>query len=133
MVPKGEKERLVELAARNAALVLSQDKERIKKEELRTISHEPDVSSSASAASGMEAYDISNTSGVKSVGSMVVYEDGRPKERLQKIQIRQSRVPMDYASMEEMLTAFFHGMREVKELKEKGGFKHGKLLPGFRT
>lgn len=95
VVPKkGEKERLVELAARNAALVLSQDKERIKKEELRTIGAMNQVGGliGLDGVRRIEAFDISNTSGVESVGSMVVYEDGRPKRSdYRKFKIRTSR------------------------------------------
>lgn len=121
---KGEKERLVELAARNAALVLSQDKERIKKEELRTIGAINQIGEliGIGGIRRMEAYDISNTSGVESVGSMVVYEDGRPKRSdYRKFRIKTVQGPNDYASMEEVLTRrFSHGMRETEELKEKG-------------
>ena len=126
VVPKkGEKERLVELAARNAALVLSQDKERIKKEELRTIGAMNQIGEliGIGGIRRMEAYDISNTSGIESVGSMVVYEDGKPKRSdYRKFKIKTVQGPNDYASMEEVLTRrFSHGMREVKELEEKGG------------
>ena len=78
---KGQKERLVELAARNAALVLDQDKERIKRDEQRTIGAVRQITGlmGIEGVRRIEAYDISNTSGVESVGSMVVYEDGRPK------------------------------------------------------
>ncbi len=60
----------------------------------------------------MEAYDISNTSGVESVGSMVVYEDGKPKRSdYRKFKITTVQGPNDYASMEEVLTRrFSHGM-----------------------
>ena len=135
VVPKkGEKERLVELAARNAALVLSQDKERIKKEELRTIGAMNQIGEliGIGGIRRMEAYDISNTSGIESVGSMVVYEDGKPKRSdYRKFKIKTVQGPNDYASMEEVLTRrFSHGMREVKELEEKGrGFEPGKLYP----
>ena len=122
---KGEKERLVELAARNAALVLSQDKERIKKEELRPIGAMNQIGEliGIGGIRRMEAYDISNTSGIESVGSMVVYEDGKPKRSdYRKFKIKTVQGPNDYASMEEVLTRrFSHGMREVKELEEKGG------------
>lgn len=114
----------MELAARNAALVLSQDKERIKKEELRTIGAMNQIGEliGIGGIRRMEAYDISNTSGVESVGSMVVYEDGRPKRSdYRKFRIKTVRGPNDYASMEEVLTRrFSHGMRETEELKEKG-------------
>ena len=125
VVPKkGEKERLVELAARNAALVLSQDKERIKKEELRTIGAMNQVGGliGLDGVRRIEAFDISNTSGVESVGSMVVYEDGRPKRSdYRKFKIRTVKGPDDYASMREVLTRrFSHGLREVREHRESG-------------
>lgn len=125
VVPKkGEKERLVELAARNAALVLSQDKERIKKEELRTIGAMNQVGGliGLDGVRRIEAFDISNTSGVESVGSMVVYEDGRPKRSdYRKFKIRTVKGPDDYASMREVLTRrFSHGLREVQEHRESG-------------
>ena len=125
VVPKkGEKERLVELAARNAALVLSQDKERIKREELRTIGAMNQIGEliGLEGIRRIEAFDISNTSGVESVGSMVVYENGRPKRSdYRKFKIRTVQGPNDYASMEEVLTRrFSHGMEEARQLKESG-------------
>ena len=125
VVPKkGEKERLVELAARNAALVLSQDKERIKREELRTIGAMNQIGEliGLEGIQRIEAFDISNTSGVESVGSMVVYENGRPKRSdYRKFKIRTVQGPNDYASMEEVLTRrFSHGMEEARQLKESG-------------
>ena len=125
VVPKkGEKERLVELAARNAVLVLSQDKERIKKEELRTIGAMNQVGGliGLDGVRRIEAFDISNTSGVESVGSMVVYEDGRPKRSdYRKFKIRTVKGPDDYAYMREVLTRrFSHGLREVREHRESG-------------
>lgn len=123
VVPKkGEKERLVELAARNAALVLSQDKERIKKEELRTIGAMNQIGEliGIGGIRRMEAFDISNISGTQSVGSMVVYEDGKPKRSdYRKFRIQTVQGPNDYASMEEVLTRrFTHGMKEKQEMKE---------------
>ena len=121
---KGDKERLVELAARNAALVLSQDKERIKREELRTIGAMNQIGEliGIGAIRRVEAFDISNTSGVESVGSMVVYEDGKPRRSdYRKFKIRTVQGPNDYASMEEVLTRrFSHGMEETKKLEENG-------------
>ena len=133
VVPKkGEKERLVELAARNAALVLSQDKERIKREELRTIGAMNQIGEliGLEGIQRIEAFDISNTSGVESVGSMVVYENGRPKRSdYRKFKIRTVQGPNDYASMEEVLTRrFSHGMEEARQLKESG---HEETLGSF--
>ena len=121
---KGEKERLVELAAKNAKLVLDQDKEKIKREELRTIGAMNQIGSwlGLPGLRRIEAFDISNTGGFSSVGSMIVYEDGRPKTSdYRKFRIQTVQGPNDYASMEEVLTRrFTHGMEEEKELKEKG-------------
>ncbi len=121
---KGQKERLVELAEKNAALVLSQDKEKIKREELRTIGAMNQVGGliGLGRVRRIEAYDISNTSGLESVGSMIVYEDGKPKRSdYRKFKIRTVKGPNDYASMKEVLTRrFSHGMEEALALKEKG-------------
>ena len=120
---KGQKERLVELAARNAALVLGQDKERLKRDEQRTIGAVRQITElmGIQGVRRIEAYDISNTSGVESVGSMVVYEDGRPKRSdYRKFKIRTVQGPNDYASMREVLTRrFSHGLREMEELKDQ--------------
>ncbi len=121
---KGDKERLVELAKKNAALVLSQDKEKIKREELRTIGAMNQVAGwlGLNQVRRMEAFDISNISGYESVGSMVVYEDGKPKRNdYRKFRIRTVVGPNDYASMREVLARRFgHGLEERERLKEKG-------------
>ena len=117
---KGQKERLVELAAKNALLVLSQDKEKIKREELKTIGAMNQVGEwlGLSGVKRNEAFDISNISGFESVGSMVVYEDGRPRRNdYRKFKIKTVQGPNDYASMEEVLTRRFeHGLSEREEL-----------------
>ena len=123
-VPKiGTKEKLVELAAKNAELVLSQDKERIRREEGRTIGAVKEIAGllGLEDVSRMEAYDISNISGFANVGSMVVYEKGKPKRSdYRKFRIKTVSGPDDYACMREVLTRrFLHGMEEQKELKEK--------------
>lgn len=121
---KGTKEKLVEMAAENASIVLRQDKERIKREEGRTIGavHEIEKLLDIERAMRMEAYDISNISGFESVGSMIVYEKGKPKRSdYRKFKIKSVQGPDDYASMEEVLTRRFqHGLDERKELEEKG-------------
>lgn len=107
---KGTKEKLVELALENARMVLSKDRERIKREEGRTIGavHEVEEWLGLKNVVRMEAYDISNISGFESVGSMVVYEKGRPKRSdYRKFKIRWVQGPNDYASMEEVLTRRF--------------------------
>ena len=120
LIPKkGQKERLVELAQKNAKLVLDQDKDKIKREELRTIGAMNQVGDwlGLEKVRRMEAYDISNISGFESVGSMVVFEDGRPKRNdYRKFKIKTVQGPNDYASMEEVLTRrFTHGMEELEE------------------
>lgn len=123
-VPKiGTKEKLVELAAKNAQLVLSQDKERIRREEGRTIGAAKEIGRllGLENVNRMEAYDISNISGFANVGSMVVYEKGKPKRSdYRKFRIKTVSGPDDYACMREVLTRrFVHGMEEQKELAEK--------------
>lgn len=123
---KGEKERLVELAKKNAELVLTKDKERIKREEGRTIGAVREIEKllGVGRITRMEAFDISNTNGFESVGSMVVYERGKPKRNdYRKFKIKGVQGADDYASMEEVLTRRFqHGLREREEGKETGGF-----------
>lgn len=107
---KGEKEKLVELARKNAELVLNTDKERLKREEGRTIGAVKEIENllGLSGVVRMEAFDISNTSGFASVGSMVVYESGKPKRNdYRKFKIKSVQGPDDYASMEEVLTRRF--------------------------
>ena len=124
---KGMKEKLVELAEKNAALVLNTDRERLKREEGRTIGAVKELEKILGLDSirRMEAYDISNTSGFASVGSMVVYERGKPKRNdYRKFRIKGVQGPDDYASMEEVLTRRFqHGLEEQKEGKDLGGFR----------
>lgn len=120
-VPKiGTKEKLVELAAQNAKLILSQDKEKLKREEGRTIGAVKEIAEllGLENAERMEAYDISNISGFENVGSMVVYEKGKPKKSdYRKFRIRTVSGPDDYACMREVLTRrFVHGMEEGREL-----------------
>ena len=113
----------MELAKKNAALVLSQDKEKIKREEGRTIGAMKEIAAllGLSEISRVEAFDISNTNGFESVGSMVVYEKGKPKRSdYRKFKIRTVKGPDDYASMREVLTRrFVHGMEEERQLKDK--------------
>ncbi|MCM1102050.1 MAG: excinuclease ABC subunit UvrC [Clostridium sp.] len=123
-VPKiGSKEKLVELAAENAKLILSQDKERLKREEGRTIGAVKEIADilGLSDIRRMEAFDISNTNGFENVGSMVVYERGKPKRSdYRKFRIKSVTGPDDYACMKEVLTRrFVHGMEEREQLSER--------------
>ena len=123
---KGTKEKLVELAQENARLVLFRDRERIKREEGRTIGAVKEVAAllGLNEIIRMEAYDISNTNGFESVGSMVVYERGRPKRNdYRKFRIKGIRGADDYGSMREVLTRrFTHGLKEREESEELGKF-----------
>ena len=123
---KGTKEKLIELARENAELVLSKDKERLKREEGRTIGAVKEIASmlGLNEIVRMEAYDISNTNGFESVGSMVVYERGRPKRNdYRKFKIRGVQGADDYGSMREVLTRrFTHGLKEREENAELGKF-----------
>ena len=124
---KGTKEKLVELAQKNAQMVLKNDKERLKREEGRTIGAVKELEKilGLTGIIRMEAYDISNTNGFDSVGSMVVYEHGKPKRNdYRKFKIKSVQGPDDYASMNEVLTRRFeHGLRERQHESETGGFQ----------
>lgn len=125
-VPKiGQKEKLVELAAKNAGLVLSQDREKIKREEGRTIGAAKEIAGwlDLPHIHRMEAFDISNISGFENVGSMVVYEKGKPKRSdYRKFKIKGVQGPDDYACMEEVLKRrFTHGL-QAQDQEETGGF-----------
>ncbi len=118
----GQKEKLVELAAKNARLILSQDKEKMKREESRTIGAVREIENLLGLGNlfRMEAFDISNISGFENVGSMVVYEKGKPKKSdYRKFKIKTVAGPDDYACMREVLTRrFLHGLKEKKALSE---------------
>lgn len=120
---KGAKEKLVELAAQNARLILSQDKERIRREEGRTIGAMKEIAAllELEDVSRMEAYDISNISGFANVGSMVVFEKGKAKRSdYRKFRIQSVSGPDDYACMREVLTRrFLHGMEEREDLSRR--------------
>ena len=124
---KGEKEKLVELARTNAALVLNTDKERLKREEGRTIGAVKEIENLLGLPQivRMEAYDISNISGFDSVGSMIVYEKGKSKRNdYRKFKIKSVKGPDDYASMREVLMRrFTHGLEELKSENEAGSFR----------
>ena len=124
-VPKiGSKEKLVELAAQNAKLILSQDREHLKREEGRTIGAVKEIAEilGLPGIERMEAFDISNTNGFENVASMVVFEKGKPKPSdYRKFRMKTVAGPDDYACMREALTRrFTHGLEESKELREKG-------------
>ena len=120
---KGQKEKLVELAGQNALIVLQRDRERLRREEGRTIGAAKEIADLLGLPSvrRMEAYDISDISGFANVGSMVVYENGKPKRSdYRKFRIKSVAGPNDYACMREVLTRRFrHGMEEQRVMEEK--------------
>ena len=120
---KGQKERLMELAHKNAAMVLTQDSEKIRREEERTSGAMAQICGwmGIEEVLRIESYDISNINGFQSVGSMVVFENGKPKKSdYRKFRIKTVQGPDDYASMEVVLSRRFqHGLEERKNLKEK--------------
>ncbi len=132
---KGEKEKLVELATKNAEMVLAQDKEKIKREEERTLGAVKSIFDMLSLSQcnnyRIEAFDISNTSGLQSVGSMIVYENGRPKRSdYRKFKIKSVVGPDDYASMREVLTRrFTRGIDGNKKRDEADKFDSFNRLP----
>ena len=129
---KGKKEKLVELAEKNAKIVLQQDIEKIKnaKRKKESALHELETLLQLDVIDRIEAYDISNISGFNAVGSMVVFEDGsRKKNDYRKFRIKSVEGPDDYASMREVLTRrFSHGLKEREEGKEGGFVKFPDLI-----
>ena len=119
---KGSKERLVELAEKNASFVLQKDSERIAEQEKKTKGALKEIAGwlEMDNLNRIEAFDISNTSGFENVASMVVFEGGKPKKAdYRKFKTRTITGPDDYASMKEVLTRRFeHAKRELEELKE---------------
>jgi len=123
VVPKkGSKERLVELAEKNASFVLQKDSERIAEQEKKTKGALREIADwlELEELNRIEAFDISNTSGFENVASMVVFEGGKPKKAdYRKFKTRTISGPDDYASIREVLTRRFeHAKRELAELKE---------------
>ncbi|NLL73166.1 MAG: excinuclease ABC subunit UvrC, partial [Clostridiales bacterium] len=120
---KGDKEKLVELAKKNALLILNKDAEKLKREEARTTGALKELAKflDLPIISRIESFDISNTAGFETVGSMVVFEQGKAKKSdYRKFKIRSIQGPDDYGAMYEMLKRrFLHGMRELEEMKEK--------------
>ena len=122
---KGQKERLVELAAKNAMMVLNKDSEKMKREEARTLGavHELEELLDLPSILRMEAFDISNTNGFEKVGSMIVYEKGKPKRSAyRKFKIKDVEGQDDYQCMEEVLTRRFrHGLEERRQIEKSSG------------
>ncbi len=132
IIPKiGTKEKLLEMSEENAKIILHNDKEKIKRDEARTLGAVKEIETilKTDGLVRMEAFDISNTSGFENVASMVVFENGRPKRSdYRKFKIRSVEGPNDYACMKEAITRrFTHGLAErseVSDISEASGFSH---------
>ena len=116
---KGEKHKMVQLAAQNAAITFERIGERIKKEQRETIGALEEIKNALGIEKipyRIESYDISNTQGFESVGSMVVFENGRAKNSdYRKFKIKTVIGANDFASMEEVITRrLMHSMKEEK-------------------
>lgn len=111
---KGEKMQLLKLARDNAHLVLSQDTEKLKREQERTVGAAKELADliGVPSARRLEAFDISHISGYHSVASMVVFEDGKAKRNdYRKFKLKTIDGPDDYASMREVLYRRFSDER----------------------
>lgn len=130
---KGTKEKLVELAYKNAQMVLIQDGEKIKNEQKRTLGAMQEISDllGIGTIKRAEAFDISNTNGIESVGSMVVFEDGKPKKNdYRKFKIKTVTGPDDYQSMKEVLTRrFMRGIQERRGVSDESEFTGFSIYP----
>ncbi len=117
---KGEKHKLIEMAYQNASISLERLGDRLKKEKEKTIGALQEISNVLGIKTYLkriEAYDISNTQGVESVGSMVVFEDGKPlRTDYRKFKIKYVNGPNDYASMQEIVQRRF--LRYINEKQE---------------
>lgn len=122
---RGQKEKLVALAEENARMVLVKDEDRERREQQMTVGAQKEVAGwlGLTGVRRVEAYDISNTDGVQSVGSMVVFTDGRPdKNEYRKFRIQTVKGPDDYKSMKEVLTRrFTRGLAEQNQEKKELG------------
>lgn len=127
---KGEKLRLIELAAKNAIITLEQFGEEMQREKKKTFGALEEIKNALGVdfeLNRIESYDISNTQGVDSVGSMVVFEYGRPKRSdYRKFKIKTVFGADDYASMNEVISRRF--LRYIKENDENDdNFMKGKF------
>ncbi|MCD8037450.1 MAG: excinuclease ABC subunit UvrC [Clostridiales bacterium] len=121
---KGEKHKMVELAARNAAITFERIGERIKKEQNRTIGALEEIKDALGLdkiPARIESYDISNTQGFESVASMIVFENGKAKNSdYRKFKIKTVVGANDFASMQEVITRRLS--HYIKEKDEAGSF-----------
>lgn len=121
---KGDKKNLLDMVRNNAKIMLDQFKEKmVEEKELNksTLTELADVLGLDSLPARIEAYDISNIQGVDSVGTMVVFENGKAKNSdYRRFKIKSVKGPNDYESMREILSRrFAHGLEEVNKIKER--------------
>ena len=121
---KGDKKSMLDMVRENAKITLEQFKEKIVMEkEINNIALNElrNVLSLDELPHRIEAYDISNIQGVDSVGSMIVFEDGKAKNsNYRRFRIKTVKGANDYDSMREILERrFSHGLREIKEIQER--------------
>ncbi len=121
---KGDKKNLLDMVRNNAKIMLDQFKEKmVEEKELNksALTELADVLGLDSLPARIEAYDISNIQGVDSVGTMVVFENGKAKNSdYRRFKIKSVKGPNDYESMREILSRrFAHGLEEVNKIKER--------------
>lgn len=121
---KGEKKEMLELVKSNAKVTLDQFKDKILRDkEINRLCLEEiqELLELDSMPIRIEAYDISNIQGVDSVGSMIVFEDGKAKNSdYRRFRIKTVKNANDYDSMREILERrFSHGLKEIKEIQER--------------
>lgn len=130
---KGEKKKLIDMVKKNAVLMIEQNEEinRRKEEEKEKLLAELQEKLDLEAPPyRIEAFDISNIQGVESVGSMVVFEEGKPKKKdYRRFKIKSIEGANDYGSLEEViLRRFKRGLEETKKLVEgKSTLEEGKF------
>ena len=117
---QGDKEKLVDLAGKNAGILMLRYVEKYRQEKKKQEQALEELRTAVGLSElpvRIESYDISNTSGALTVGSMVVYQNGKEKRNdYRKFRIRSVSGQDDYASMREMLyRRFSHGLEEKKE------------------
>lgn len=122
---KGDKQKIVQLVSKNAVAMFEQFGEKLKREQQRTVGALKELCEvlKLENVSRIEAYDISNTQGFLSVGSMVVFEDGKPKRSdYRKFKIKTVVGANDYASMKEVIERRFNrGIKEQQNIIENNG------------
>lgn len=121
---KGQKKDMLEMVKNNAQITLEKFKDKyLKDKELNRVSllELQELLSLDEWPSRIEAYDISNIQGVDSVGTMIVFEEGRAKNSdYRRFKIKTVKGANDYDSMREILTRRFnHGLDEIKAIQQR--------------